>query len=110
MFFLKFVLTIKTEGNRTNTMLIMTYLNEKEKDFLKKIKEKLTLTQEESGLPMITLTQEESGLSKLDYNLVASSFIAKKWIKAMGETDKGGYIIVKLTMLGVDNLQNHPDL
>ena len=88
----------------------MTKLNEKEKDFLKKMKEKLTLKQEESGLPMITLTQEESGLTKLEYNVVAFSLKDKGLIEIMGETDQGGCTIVSLTILGEDYLQNHPDL
>ena len=86
----------------------MKPLNEKEKDFLKKLKEKLTLTQEESGLPMITLAQEESGLTIFDYNVVVLSLKDKKLIEPIGKgTDPGGYIIVSLTILGKEYIQNH---
>lgn len=89
-------------------MLIMKPLDEKEKNFLKKLKEKLALTQEESGLPMITLTQEESGLTISDYNVVVLSLKDKKMIEPIGKgTDQGGYIVVRLTILGMEYLQNH---
>jgi hypothetical protein len=88
----------------------MTKLNEKEKDFLKKMKEKLTLTQEETGLPMITLTQGESGLTIFDYNNVVLSLKDNKLIEPIGKgTEQSGYTIVELTILGRNYLQNHPN-
>ncbi|MEN6619593.1 MAG: hypothetical protein ABFC28_08915 [Rikenellaceae bacterium] len=81
----------------------MTHLDEKEKDFLRKFK-----GFKEKG---DFLKQEESGLSELDFSIVALRLDKNTGlIKAMGETVQEIYTVAKLTILGKDFLQNHPDL